>query len=50
MVILGMIVWSPKARRVKGEEEEEEESGIGGVAARLDLRSSSAAVVDAKCS
>lgn len=43
-----MIVWSPKARRVKGEEEEE--SGIGGVAARLDLRSSSAAVVDAKCS
>lgn len=30
--------------------EKEEESGIGGVAARLDLRSSSAAVVDAKCS
>lgn len=34
----------------EGGRREEEESGIGGVAARLDLRSSSAAVVDAKCS
>lgn len=45
--MLVMFVWSPKARRmrVKGEEQ-----GIGGVAARLDLRSSSVNVVDAKCS